>query len=444
MPNNGAKGILDFMDVHSSAEDVESDTDVAIGCLVPLRICYLVDTYDFLPPFVGGVGRIANELSHSFAAKGHEVQVITRQRQPESTRFRRIGKILVKSLPPVGHSRGKGWKAVLPTLGFHWRVFYFLVRYRNRYDVVLVTGFRLLAIPVVLATRIARKPCSIRLEAIAELREDLSHQSLLKMNIPAIPIVMKAWRRFRNIVLRRADGVVAISTEIMEGLVRMGFDPCKIRYIPNATNPDKFLPSAGTEKQALRRQLGLPEDRILFNYSGRLVTTKGVMLLIKVWHELLEKHKSVHLVMVGSGAEFPDRCEDEIKEYIRDSDICKHVTLTGASDNVAEYLKASDVFVLPSEYEGFSLSLVEALACGLPTIATEVGSAPEVIQHEENGYLIPPKNKVALMYAMEWMLNHRDKWPDISRNARQTVTKNYSINSVADSYVEMFSEFRKR
>ena len=432
------------MDIHGFAEGVESVTIVAFGRLEPLRICYLIDTYDFLPPFVGGVGRIANELSHSFATKGHEVQVITRQRQPESTHFRRIGKILIKSLPPIGHSRGKGWKGILPTLGFHWRVFYFLVRHRNRYDVVLVTGFRLLAIPVVLATIIARKPCCIRLEAIAELSEDLSHESLLKMNIPAIPLVMKAWRRFRNMVLRRADRFVAISTEIMDGLVRMRFDPGKIRKIPNATNPDEFVPPLAEEKSVLRLKLGLPEDCILFNYSGRIVATKGVMLLIRVWHELLNKHSSIHLVMVGSGADFPDRCEDEIKEYIRNSDMATHVTLTGASDNVAEYLKASDIFVLPSEHEGFSLSLVEALACGLPTIATEVGGAPEVIQHEENGYLIPPKNEAALQHAMEWMLNHQDKWPDISRNARQTIIKNYSIYSVADSYIEMFSGLLER
>ena len=435
---------MEFNEKTSIAEKVELANARALGRRVPLRICYLVDTYDFLPPFVGGVGRIANELSHSFAAKGHEVQVITRKRRPESAHFRRMGRILVKNLPPIGHFRGKGWKAVLPTLGFHWRIFYFLVRYRNHYDVVLVTGFRLLAIPAILATRIARRPCSIRLEGIAEITEDISAQSLQRMSIHAVPAVTKTWRRFRNIVLRRADQFVAISVEIQDALTRMGVDPGKIRSIPNATNPDKFLPATSDEKLILRRKLGLPEGCVLFTYSGRLVKSKGVLLLIRVWKELLDKHRAIHLVMLGAGAEFPDRCDNELRDYIDSNHMGAHVTLTGRVDNVPEYLRASDVFVLPSELEGLSVALIEALACGLPAIATLVGGAAEMIQHGKNGFLILPKSHAALKNAIEWILDHREKWPVLSRNARQTTVKKYSIDAVSDSYIEMFLGLRRR
>jgi glycosyltransferase involved in cell wall biosynthesis len=426
------------------AKDPESVPSVVLGHRAPLKICYLVDTYDFLPPFVGGVGRIANELSHSFDAKGHEVQVITRQRKPEVVQFRRIGKILIKSLSPAGHLRGRGWKAVLPTMGFHLRVFYFLVRYRNRYDVVLVTGFRLLAIPAIIAASIARRPCIIRLESITELSEDISAQSLQKMSIPAMPVVTKIWRRFRNMVLRLADQFVAVSSEIEDGLSGMGFDSGKIRNIPNATNTKKFVPATSDEKRILRRQLGLPESCVLFTYSGRLVVSKGVLLLIRVWKELLKRRRAIHLVILGSGAEFPDRCDNELRDYIDSNHMGEHVTMTGAVDNVPEYLRASDVFVLPSEFEGFSVALIEALACGLPAIATQVGGAAEMIQHEENGFLILPKSYAALQHAIEWMLDHREKWPVVSHNARLTTVKKYSIDAVADSYIEMFLGLRRR
>lgn len=406
----------------------------------PLRICFLVDTYDFLPPFVGGVGRFSNQLARGLVAKGHEVRVITRQREPGETSYRLIDGMWLQTLPPAGHVRGLGWSALLPVFGFHARVTSFLLRHRRRYDVVLVSGFRVLSVPAVVAAQLARRPCVVRLETNLELTEDLAADSVARLGLSGAPFATDAWRSIRNAVLRRANGFVTYTQEIAEGLQAQGFAAERIHVIPCATDVAEFRPASATDKRALRGYLGLPEDRIVFAYVGRLVEGKGVLTLLKAWRTLLEsRRESIHLLILGSGGDYPHRCDEEVYDYVIQHEIVDRITLPGAVSNVADYLRAADIFVFPSEHEGFGLAFLEAMAAGLPTISTRVGGAPEAIEHEVSGYLVPPGDEAGLRRGMEWMLDHRDQWPDLASEGRRSVMERFSIPAVADLYVELFS-----
>jgi glycosyltransferase involved in cell wall biosynthesis len=116
------------------------------------------------------------------------------------------------------------------------------------------------------------------------------------------------------------------------------------------------------------------------------------------------------------------------------------VSLTGSVDNVYEYLQASDVFVFPSEYEGFGMSIVEALACELPTVVTRVGVVNEHIRDRENGILVNSQDQQGLQTAIEWLLDHKGLWTAIGENARKGVVEKYSIEVVAEKYLEMLME----
>lgn len=386
----------------------------------------------------------AYNLARNLISKGLEVFVITRQTDLPSPDCEYVGNILVTRIPPRGQLRGRGWKALGPILLFLARVSYLLLKNVGRYDVIMLSGLKVLPIPAVLVSMVARKKCLIRVESPIELQEEVTTESLRKMNLSRSSILLKLWRGIRNMLVRHADCVAAISLEIKQELIGIGVDPYKIRCIPNGVDTDKFCPVPKDEVLKMRQELSLPTDKIVFTFTGRLAVSKGVLVLIPVWRELMQKYGDIHLVLIGSGKGSHDSCERELRDYIEAHKLGQSVSITGEVDNVYEYLRASDVFVFPSEYEGFSLSLLEALACGLPTVATRVGAASELIEDHKNGILVNPNDRQGMQTEIEWLLNHRDVWVDMGRNARKSIIEECSIEAVAKKHLDIFMELQEK
>jgi glycosyltransferase involved in cell wall biosynthesis len=148
-------------------------------------------------------------------------------------------------------------------------------------------------------------------------------------------------------------------------------------------------------------------------------------------------------LLVGSGAGSVDDAEKEVRQIVDQYHLQRSVTLTGSVSNVQDYLRASDVFIFPSHYEGFGLSIVEAMACGLPVIVTSVGVALEIVQPEQNGLLVPVRDRQQLSTAIEWMLDHRAAWHTMGAQARTDVYTRYSMDVIASQYVTLFHSLRK-
>src|SRR5262249_37478729 len=103
---------------------------------------------------------------------------------------------------------------------------------------------------------------------------------------------------------------------------------------------------------------------------------------------------------------------------------------------VVDYLQAADVWVFPTEYEGFSLALTEAMGCALTVLATSVGAAPQLIQHGRNGFLFPPLDTQALIDVFNEAMSVRDQWPAIGAAAREAVAP-YDLDLIAMRYAEL-------
>ena len=233
--------------------------------------------------------------------------------------------------------------------------------------------------------------------------------------------------------------MVAISAEIALRLRGLGYPEVRIARIPNAIDLTRFAPLRAGERQQLRNQLGFPENRTILLYVGRLSRAKGVMMLVQVFPQLLALHPELHLVLVGSGQESWDNCESELIGHIRNHHLEAHVALQGHSDRVHEYLQAADLFVSPSDYEGFGLTTVEALACALPVITTAVGVAAEIVRHNSNGFLCPPRDPRALQAAIELAVRERQRWPEIGRLARESVAI-FDLTRIIDQYLALCVE----
>ena len=159
---------------------------------------------------------------------------------------------------------------------------------------------------------------------------------------------------------------------------------------------------------------------------------------MRVWNEIQKNNKNILLLLVGSGENLIFSCEDELKEYVKRKRIENSVRFTGKVNfnKVHEYLKSSDIFVLPSDDEPFGNSLIEAMSCGIASISTSF-----IIQHGYDGYSIEPKNFGQLYNYIDLLLKNNQLMDEIGNNALQTIGEKYSKSIVAQTYIDLFNKF---
>lgn len=223
---------------------------------------------------------------------------------------------------------------------------------------------------------------------------------------------------------RSVSQVVAVSEENRRTLVDLYRLPAeKVTVVHNGADLTPFAdPAPGT----LRAELGLSPDQPLVIVVGRLAANKGQRFLVGAAPAILARFPTTHFAFAGN----PEGRSD-IEARIRALNLETHFSLLGFRSDVVNLLRSSDLFVLPSLGEGFSLAIVEALAAGLPVIATRVGGAAEIIAEGRNGFLVPPADAPALGEAVlrALSLTAEDR-EDFSRTARETA-QHFSFEATA-------------
>jgi glycosyltransferase involved in cell wall biosynthesis len=313
----------------------------------------------------------------------------------------------------------------------------------STFDVAIVSGMKIIPLVVVPLCRLLRKQCVVRVESPFELQEPISGESLSTMNGVAGRRVMRLLSRAQLAALRRADSVVAISAEIQGLLVQKLGERKSLVAIPNAVDLARFKPVGLDEKLALRRKLEIDPARKVFVNVGRITRSKGMVTLMEAWPAIVQHDPQALLLIVGRGTGYWDDCEQRVAEIIDAHKLGGHVLLAGQSDRAEEYFRVADVFVTPSEYEGFALTLVEALACGLPAVTTRVGEAPRLINEGVNGFLCFPKDRASLTASMEAALRCEQDWPQIGRSARASVVE-FDLPRISLRYVRLCRELVNR
>ena len=254
-------------------------------------------------------------------------------------------------------------------------------------------------------------------------------------------IVPRALRPFLPRLFRwsrqGAARVIAVSRQNAELLtIYYGLRADKITIVRNGTDlPDFKESDVALARAALRAELGLPEQAIVILTLARLAPNKGHCYLIEAMPEVLRAHPNAHLVFAGQ----PDQAEPIIAR-IEALGLQPHVHLLGFRSDTQQLLAASDFFALPSLAEGFSLALVEALAAGLPTVATDVGGASEVIQSGQGGILVPPADSAALATALKHLLSLNEAEIQRQRQAARQAAQPFSTQAMAEKTLRVYSE----
>ncbi len=408
------------------------------------RVYIVSECTDFKPPYsAGGTERQLSDLAVELGRCNVEVTVVVRERRSGMSgpvvsagddRFRTF------YVPPGPVAKGQGWSALLPNLRFIGNTFLFLLRARRDYDVLIVSGFRQLALPIAFLSGLVRKRCIVRIETSWDLDDQLSPESNARIGRLAQLLTSTVIRAARRMTFALADDVIAFSDPLEERLAELGAPPEKIKQVPNGVDVAQFVPVSSDAKRGLRRRLGLPLDKTIFVYTGRICRSKGVLEILRVWQRCMQRG-DLFLLLVGSGSNSHESCEREARELAERYP--GRIKLTGSVENVAQYLQASDVFIFLSHNEAFGLSILEAIASGLPCLVSDVGCARQLIRHHENGSIVPVHAEPSTVLGeIAWLQSQRERWGSMGARARAQIVKSHALRAVAHRYVDLFDPRR--
>jgi glycosyltransferase involved in cell wall biosynthesis len=226
--------------------------------------------------------------------------------------------------------------------------------------------------------------------------------------------------------------VVAVSAQIKTTIERSNM--CKgemIEVIPNGTDLDEF--SRNVPWHDVRSSLGIRYDEVVLISVGRLVSIKGFENLIEAVGRLLSDGVLAKLLIVGDG---PDRSRYE--ELIRGKALSASIRLLGQREDVSDLLRSSDCFVLASRSEGLSCSIIEAMAAGLPVVATDVGGNSELVQEGVSGYLVPYGDLDVLVSRLKQIVVDADRRIQLGQAGADLAAQRFSLKGMVARYVALY------
>ena len=379
-------------------------------------------------PIIGGAERQAELLAHALIRKGVNVTIVTgwwkfgtpREETMNGTKIQRNfscwGMFGVKGIRPLGAV------IYMATLAIY------LLIHRKEYDIIHVHQALYPAfISVLVGKRFLGKPVIVK-TASSGMTSDIRWLSRFLFG-----------RLQLKYLLKHMGWLVAVSRATGQEFERIGFPNSKILYIPN-----------GVEIPVETKSSSHPMIHAVT--TARMSKEKGIDVLLKAWANLSPDPTSLRLTIIGDG---PQRYEIEM--VAQELGIAKTIAFTGWVNNVHEYLQETDIFVLPSRTEGMSNALLEAMSYGIPCIATNVGGNIELIRNDgdnkivrgkfiitKNGLLVNPDDVEGLSQAMLYLIQNRSEREAMGNKGRQYIAKNYSIDLVADKYIELYQRMVSR
>jgi len=256
-------------------------------------------------------------------------------------------------------------------------------------------------------------------------------------------------RLVRYVVYSRCDGYVAISPALAAAYERAGLPADKLRMIPQGVDTKRFAPTE--DRLTLRRRHALADEGPLVVFVGSLIERKGIDVLLAAWARVHEHFPSGSLLLVGKNR-FDDNPEAELF-------LARHLdALSGAArgavhqagirNDVHELLQASDLFVLPSRREGFGTVMIEAMACGMPCVVTELPDITDFIfasgDHGTPGIVTAQADAERLAEAMLRVLSNPAEAKRLGAAARRRAVERFSIDRIADQYIDFYDEVAAR
>jgi len=240
-----------------------------------------------------------------------------------------------------------------------------------------------------------------------------------------------------RLLYRLSDRIVVPSAASKRMVIEMEHIPARyLDVIYNGADADEFAPRE--ERVDVREEWGIKPDAVVVGTLGRLSPEKGgVDTLIRVVARLRQAHPQVRLMVVGDGSLRP-----ELQSLA--AELGEDVVFTGLRSDVTRMLSAMDIFVLPSLREALPIVVLEAMAMGLPVVATDVGGVPEMVQDGTTGLLVPSGDEDAMYAALERLTTDTTLAAQLGEAGRAHVLANFTIDRMIKRVEQLYIELAER
>jgi len=360
-------------------------------------------------PTYGGSGVLATELGQELALRGHSVHFITYAQPMRLDRFQDniyYHEVETPSYPLLEFN--------LYTLALAGKILD-VAKY-EQLDVVHVHY----AIPHAISAHLAKEIAAATNPFALVTTLHGTDITLVGMEPTFHPLVKYS--------LEKSDAVTAVSGFLQEK-TRQGFGAdLSIQSIPNFVDTALYTRSA---PETLERRLRCGDEWILMHVSN-FRPVKRVQDCIRILAEVRKKLPA-RLIFVGDG---PERSEAE--RLTRELGVEEHVTFLGKQSALPEILSVADIFLLPSQQESFGLSALEAMSCSVPVIATNIGGIPEVVKHDETGFIAELGDVQRMAKYCVELLSNPKKLAAFRANARRRAVENFDIATIVPLYEELY------
>jgi glycosyltransferase involved in cell wall biosynthesis len=419
-----------------------------------LHICFV--SYKF-SPIVGGAEVQAEKQARQLQAFGQDVTIVTLRTERKLKRTELLDGLSIVRVGGIYRRGGELRTGKLGHIAILITMFLSLWRLRHHYEVIHVFQFSPLAVAATLIGKITHKPVIINhqsagpgktqhvqpMQGMSFMADTLTDVDFLKIDpslhwmlggsdVTRLPKVTVGGHAMLNF-LRRSNAFYRIlSTRCLSYLTSQGFRAEQMYLIPNGVDTEKFRPEAELQPDPAR-----PERVIIC--VARLEYPKGVDVLLHAWGRMMHApsewrtHLKPKLHLVGEGVFKP-----QMERIVAELGIQDSVVFLGLRRDVVKLLQQSWGFVLPSRWEGMPNALLEAMACGLPCVATRVSGSEDIISDGINGLLVEPEQPAEMAQALRRIIEDTDLAQRLGKEARITIVRDYQLTRVVEQCLELY------
>jgi D-inositol-3-phosphate glycosyltransferase len=387
---------------------------------------------------VGGMNTYVRELARQMATQGVEVDVFTRKTSVDEPFVdERLGDGARLINVTAGGAQPLGPADIYPHLSeFTSRVLAYTMTRNRQYDMIYshywLSGWVAYKLNEVWGT-----PFAQMFHTLGRMKE---HLPFSNAPVPDIRINIE-----REVVSWANQLIVSTPAERKQLARLYNADPSKVVIVPPGVDTQHFRP---TDKAAARAKLGLAQERELLLFVGRIEPLKAVDSIIDalrcIQQRQPERLQNVELLVVGGDpTDIFDADMRQLRRMTKKLGLCETVRFLGAKPNHAlrDYYAAADLLIVPSDYESFGMVALESMATGTPVVATRVGGLQYLVQHEQTGLLIPPRDVSQLANAIQHLLDNPEIRERYGENAVARAQE-FSWSTVATDLIRAFENLR--
>jgi len=417
----------------------------------PLNICFVAFNFS---PIIGGAETRAEKEARQLQALGHTVTIVTLRHDRQWEKKEKLQGLTVVRVGGMYNAHGKLRTGRIGHLPIDIALFLTLLQLRGIYDIIFACQVSPLAAVAALIGKLFRKPVVISIQAAGTIQTlspqlkggtTLMKDTLTTIDLPEIHSkdlvtddisyltrsalgghILLNFLRHSNAFYR------ILSTRSRSHLISAGFPKGQIIHIPGSVDTEKFRPASDGRPDPAK-----PERNLIC--VARLDYSKGIDVLLHAWGRMMNMapewrtYLKPKLLLVGEGAMKP-----HLERISTELEINTSVEFLGLQRNILELLQQAWGFVLPSRMEGMPNALLEAMACGLPCVATRVSGSEDIISNGINGLLVEPEQPAEMAQALRRIIENSDLAQQLGEEARTTVVRDYQLSNIVEQCVEFY------